>query len=83
MFRALALARELEVNIQEWAEVLADGGEPPYPGWTEFRATPEGQSLDESELRFMSTLFVPPGREPDKAWYRMQLHLLRGMPTSS
>lgn len=82
MMRAIALARELEVNIQEWSEILA-GGEPPYAGWLEFRATPEGESLDESELRFMATLFVPPGREPDKAWYRMQLHLLRGMPSSA
>lgn len=82
MLRALALARELEVNVQEWAEVLA-GGEPDLVGWREFRATPEGQSLTEDELRFMATLLIPPGREPDRTWYRMQLQLLRGLPVSA
>lgn len=82
MLRALALARELDVNIQEWSDLLASG-EPPYAGWTEFRKTPEGQALTDAELRFMTTLFIPPGHEPDRTWYRMQLQLLRGLPIAT
>lgn len=74
------IAEVLHVTIEELLGI-AEGQEPPYEAWREFRQTHQGQSLNEEEVRALKLLAWPQGTEPTVASYQIALQALRSTET--